>query len=393
MSQHFDIIVAGAGMVGACAALSLARQGFKVGLIEPAQLAQESLGADAPYDLRVSAISPTSQAILSALGVWQKLDQQRLCFYEQMVIWHEHGNARIHFDSVELAREYLGVIVENRQIILALHRACEDEQSIEWYSGEKIDALHENSEQQLSLQLASKINLTADLLIAADGRGSVTRELAGIERTTGDYQQRAIVANVTTTEAHQATAWQRFLNTGPLAFLPLSNGQSSIVWSCDNALADAMLDADDATFCIALGEAMEFQLGEVLNVGQRLSFPLEWHSCHQWLKNRVLLIGDAAHGVHPLAGQGVNLGFSDVELLAQKIVGLNQAWQPKKLRQFERQRRSETALATHAFSGLKWLYGVDSWPLNRVSDTGMKLVQANPALKRVLMLQALRNMA
>jgi len=393
VSQHFDIVVAGAGMVGACAALSLARQGFKIGLIEPAKMTQEVLASDAEYDLRVSAISPTSQAILASLGVWQRMDEQRLCFYEQMAIWHEHGNARIQFDSADLAREHLGVIVENRQIVQALHRACEGEQNIEWFIGETITALNENTEKGMSLQLSSAIKLSADLLIAADGRASSTRELAGIEKTTGDYEQRAIVANVVTAKSHQATAWQRFLSTGPLAFLPLANGQSSIVWSCDNALAEEMLDASDNAFCAALGEAMEFQLGEVSSVGQRLSFPLGWHSCSQWLKNRVLLIGDAAHGVHPLAGQGVNLGFSDVDLLTRKIGGLDQAWHAKKLRQFERQRKSETAFATHAFSGLKWIYGIDNWPVNQIRDLGMQLLQANPVARRSLMAQALRNLA
>ena len=393
MSQDFDIVVAGAGMVGACAALSLARQGFKIGLIEPAELTQDTLDSDAEYDLRVSAISPTSQEILTSLGVWQRMHQQRLCFYEQMVIWHEHGNACIRFDSVDLAREHLGAIVENRQIVQALHRACEDEQNIEWFNGETIVDLKENSQQGVSLQLLSGTCLSADLLIAADGRTSNTRKLAGIERITGDYKQRAIVANVVTTQSHQATAWQRFLSTGPLAFLPLANGQSSIVWSCDNGLAEEMLDCSDKDFCAALGEAMEFQLGEVSSVGKRLSFPLGWHSCNQWLKNRVLLIGDAAHGVHPLAGQGVNLGFSDVDLLTRKIGGLDQAWNTKKLRQFERQRKSETSLATHAFSGLKWIYGIDNWPVNQIRDLGMQLVQANPVARRSLMSQALRNLA
>jgi len=393
MAQHYDIVVSGAGMVGACAALALARQGFKIGLVEPAELAREPLDTDAEYDLRVSAISPTSQAILSKLGVWQSLDRQRLGFYEQMSIWHENGEARIDFDCVEIAREHLGVIVENRQIVHALHHACENEQNIEWFSGEKIVALNENSAQALSLQLSSGINIGGDLLIAAEGRGSASRDLAGIEIMTGDYQQRAIVANVSTSQAHRSTAWQRFLSTGPLAFLPLANGQSSIVWSCDDALAADMIEADDDAFCTALGEAMEFQLGDVLSVSQRLSFPLGWHSSHQWLKNRVLLIGDAAHGVHPLAGQGVNLGFSDVDLLCQKIGDLDHPWQVKKLRQYERQRKSETALATHSFSALKWIYGIDRWPLTGLRDLGMQLLQANPAGKRLLMSQALRNMA
>lgn len=393
MAQHFDIIVIGAGMVGASAALSLSRQGFCVALIEASELSKQAIATGSEYDLRVSAISPTSQQILSRLGIWQALDSDRVCYYEQMVIWHEQGEASINFDSVELARESLGAIVENRQIVRALHRACEAEPDIECYAPDCIETLVENSEERVGLKLSSGVELSADLLIAADGRGSPTRELAGLQVTNGDYRQRAIVANVETTQPHQFTAGQRFLTTGPLAFLPLANGQSSIVWSCDNDLAEQMMGVDDTEFCRAIGEAFEHRLGDIQSVSRRQQFPLVWHSCEQWLKQRVLLIGDAAHGVHPLAGQGVNLGFSDVELLTQMIGPLDIAWQWKSLRCFERQRKSETALATHAFSGLKWIYGVDNWPVNRLRDLGMRLVQANPGCRRLLMRQALRNMA
>ncbi len=393
MMQRFDVIVTGAGMVGASVALFLSKSGFRVALIEAAELSYKTIAPGSEYDLRVSAISPTSQKILKRLGIWQALDSTRVCYYEQMAIWHQGGNARIRFDCVELAQQSLGAIVENRQIVQALHYACDAEPNIEWYSPDHIDTLIDNNEEHVHLKLASNIELSADLLIAADGRCSPTRQLAGLETINGDYRQRAIVANVDTEYSHRFTAWQRFLRTGPLAFLPLENGQSSIVWSCDNELAEQLMNVEDADFCQALSDAFEFQLGEVRAVGQRQQFPLVWHSCEQWLKQRVLLIGDAAHSVHPLAGQGVNLGFSDVELLTHFIGSSASAWDRKRLRRYERQRKSETALATHAFSGLKWIYGEEGWPISRLRDLGMRLVQANPACRRRLMQQALCNMA
>jgi len=201
------------------------------------------------------------------------------------------------------------------------------------------------------------------------------------------------VANVKTELPHQHTAWQRFLSSGPLAMLPLANGESSIVWSCDTELARQLLAMDDINFCDALGLAFEHKLGQVGSIGKRLSFPLGWHSCDQWLLGRVLLIGDAAHGVHPLAGQGVNLGFSDVELLTQLVGGLERPWQRAKLRQFERQRKSQTVTATHLFSSLKWIYGSDNDALSRLRDFGMQRIQKNAWCRRLLMLQAIRNMA
>ena len=187
--------------------------------------------------------------------------------------------------------------------------------------------------------------IEAGLLIAADGRHSPTRALAGIEIRSGGYRQSAIVANVDTTVAHRHTAWQRFLSTGPLAFLPLANGQSSIVWSCDDALAERVLGLDERAFCDALGEAFEYRLGDVEASSERRSFPLGWHHCERWLQGRVLLIGDAAHSVHPLAGQGVNLGFSDVELCANLIGECRDVIPLGRLRRYERQRNSETRSA------------------------------------------------
>ena len=384
------MIVAGAGMVGACAALALARDRRRVALIEARPPAPIADAAD--YDLRVSAISPRSRAWLETLGIWQQLDPARVCYYEQMQIWHQHGSASVSFDAVDIARDNLGAIVENRLLQQALHQACQNQAEIEWFMPDSIEAIVANDNTGVEIRLASGRNLEAGLLLAADGRASPTRQQAGIEAQSGDYDQTAFVANVDTELPHQQIAWQRFLSTGPLAFLPLSNGQSSIVWSCDNDFAEELRGLDEAAFCHALGEAFEYKLGAVTACGERLGFPLAWHQCEDWLRGRVLLIGDAAHGVHPLAGQGVNLGFSDVELLSRQLGDSGTRIRHQHLRRYARQRRSETWVATQSFSGLKWLYGLEQGSLTALRDLGMRTVDKVPWIKRVLMQKAVQNL-
>ena len=392
MNSRFDIIVAGAGLVGTCTAVSLARCGFSVAIIEAAPMVAETAAEDDVYDLRVSAISPASQRILSRIGAWEAIDQNRVCHYEQMSIWHEHGDASVDFDCAQLGRDSLGAIVENSRILGALLRVGEKQANIEWFRGDRIASLEKNSALALALKLESGIHLQTQLLVVADGRYSNTRSLAGFDLIGGSYDQSAIVANVETEIAHQYTARQRFLETGPLAFLPLANGQSSIVWSCDALPVLELMQLDDDSFREALGAAFEYRLGKITGIGERRSFPLGWHGCEQWLRGRVLLIGDAAHGVHPLAGQGLNLGFSDVEVLTDLIGGLENPWNQLKLRQYERQRKSETLVATHLFSWLKHWYGVDHTLPNLTRDLGMRLIQASPWCKRQLMHRAMRNM-
>ena len=390
-SSKFDIVISGAGMVGACAALALAGKGFRIAIIEAAPPRESDKVNDENYDLRVSAISPRSRNILEQHGIWQQLDSQRVCYYEQMHIWHQHGTASVAFDAVDLVRDNLGAIVENRLLQQTIYRACEREVKIEWFMPDSIEVLLENHVHGVELQLGSGFCLTAELLLAADGRNSPTRNLAGIDAQAGQYRQTAIVANVDTELPHRFTAWQRFLSTGPLAFLPLANGQSSIVWSCDDDQVGQLVDATDDEFCDALTEAFESKLGRVNSCSARMSFPLGWHHCEHWLKRRVLLIGDAAHSVHPLAGQGVNLGFSDVETLTQLIGERSETIPQKQLRRYERQRKSETWLAGTGFGALKWLYGLDQKWVTTARNLGMRVVDETPWFKRAIMEKAIQN--
>ncbi len=390
-SASFDVIVAGAGMVGASTALAMAGKGFRVAIIEPAAPRDKINISDEVYDLRVSAISPRSRGVLQQLGVWQQLADERVCYYEQMHIWHQHGQASVAFDAVDLARSNLGAIVENRLLQQTLYQVCERESRIEWFMPDQIETLLENNARGVELRLNSGRCLSAGLLLAADGRNSPTRTLAGIDVQHGQYRQTAIVANVETEYPHRHTAWQRFLSTGPLAFLPLANGQSSIVWSCDDEFAAQLDVATDDEFCDALGKAFEFKLGRVGSCSARMSFPLGWHHCQHWLKDRVLLIGDAAHSVHPLAGQGVNLGFSDVDVLTQLVGDRSDYIQHKQLRRYERQRKSETWVAGNSFGALKWIYGLDQKWVTRLRDIGMRVVDETPWFKRALLEKAIQN--
>ncbi len=388
---EFDIAVAGAGMVGACAAYALALNGYRVALIEASPEPTETRHDNDEYDLRVSAISPRSRAILDALGIWRRLPAARVCYYEQMSIWHQHGSARVEFDAVDIARDNLGAIVENRLIQDALQQACRELTGIHWYRPDRVAALLDDDEAGLTLRLESGVVLRAQLLLAADGRHSPTRRLAGIQVRAGSYGQTALVANVTTEQPHAYTAWQRFLATGPLAFLPLANGQSSIVWSCDDDFAAEMAVLDDADFRAALSDAFEYRLGAVTACSERQQLPLVWQACDDWLMRRVLLIGDAAHAVHPLAGQGVNLGFSDVDLLAQLLVDASRPIGLRPLRRYARQRKSETWLAGQGFGALKWLYGQSQPPLVMLRDLGMRAVENTPWFKRALIHKAVQN--
>lgn len=391
MKQKFEILVLGAGMVGATTALALARHGYSVALVErqDTDLLNEELPEN--IDSRVSAVSPASQQLLQELGVWKEVTLLRSCDYHKMVVWHENGSASMQFDSEQIGIGHLGTIVENRLLQAVLLKHLKHLPNVQIFKQQQIESVHQ-TDIEVQVVTSSGQQLQAELLIAADGRESTVRKLLHLPATTGSYRQTAIVANVTTELPHQHTAWQRFLETGPLAFLPLSTGQSSIVWSADSEFADELMGLSDDDFRRQLSKAFELTLGDVTATSQRMAFPLSWHTANQWLAGRVLLIGDAAHGVHPLAGQGVNLGFGDVVALKQILLPGQPAFQARLLRGFERQRKAETITATHLFSALKFMYGQSSPVLCRVRDMGMSFVDKNRMIKRLVLQSAVHNM-
>ena len=388
MSQ-FDILIAGGGLIGSTAALALSRQGFSVALIE-AQASVEP--TTEKYDLRVSAISPGSQEFLDSLNLWAALPAERVCYYEQMRIWHDAGEAEVAFDAGALGKNQLGAIVENGQLLHVLNQASESESRLAIYRPSRVAEILHNDSTKVSIRLDSGEQLTSNLLLVAEGRNSSTRELAGISAQPRSYHQRAIVANVDTEKPHQFTAWQRFLHTGPLAFLPLANGDCSIVWSCDDPLAQRLMDSPDTEFCRELSMAYQEKLGQVVSTSARASFPLMTHWCEQWIKDSVVLLGDSAHSVHPLAGQGVNLGFSDVQMLSEMLRETSNLQDLSSLRRYERERKSDTWLASKGFSLLKAFYGNSNPVVTGVRDLGMRLVNQNALLKRSMISKAIDNM-
>lgn len=281
-TKVFDILVVGGGMTGTALALGLSQQGWKVGLIEGGERAA-LLQASAPvqsvadFEPRVSAISMASQKVLESLGVWEGVVAGRHCPYQGMTVWDGDGTGRIHFEAAELQARALGTIVENRSIVRALFEAIESS-TVELIDGVKVTGSWLDGDQR-GIELSDGRKLGARLVVAADGANSRMRQWVGLPTREWDYDQQAIVCTVRTAQSHRYTAWQRFSQTGPLAFLPLltENGDEnfcSIVWSQDTHEAHRLMTLDDAAFTAELERAIERELGAVESISKRFAFPL-----------------------------------------------------------------------------------------------------------------------
>ena len=393
----FDVAIVGGGPVGACAAALLARGAaggsgaLRVALLEPG--APAPLPADAPLEARVVALSRASEHILTRAGAWARIRGPRLSPYERMRIWHESVAADseqvLVFDAADAGEPNLGFIAENRLLQTALLGAFTDAGG--HLEPAQLSAL-EITDAGVNLTANGRV-LSARLVVGADGAQSTVRRAAGLTAAVCDYHQTAIVASVATARPHQATAWQRFMHDGTLAFLPLADGTSSLVWSADDDLAAGLLGATASGFAQQLDRASDLALGSTRLVSERTSFPLRRLAAQRYVAQRVALVGDAAHVVHPLAGQGVNLGLMDAAALAQLVLAAaGEREDPgalSVLRAYERWRKSEVALMGTAIDAFDRLLAHGSGPLARVAQRGLSWVNRSQELRRFFIRRAL----
>lgn len=388
----YDLIIVGGGMVGLALASRLAQTQLKIAVIDPKPV---DMNWDrTKYDLRVSAITRASQQLLDEIGAWSFIEQEEKTAYRRMYVWDgEASRGKIEFDAKLLAEPNLGHIIENRVLRRSLFQAIKPYRNIHFLSPQKCAQVSYQSEQAI-IELADGKSISAKLLVAADGAMSWLRKNSFINMKQNPYGHKAIVATIKTEKPHQDTAWQRFDHNGPLAFLPLTDEHHcSIVWSVKSDYADQLMALKDKEFLQRLEQTFECALGQCQETSQRVAFPLIERTAECLVKDRIALMGDAAHTIHPLAGQGVNLGFSDVEELAQLIEKSNGKQQDiglkRNLRPYERARKGEIFMMQKAMQGFKLLFEQHMPLIQMTRSYGLALTNQHPLLKQQLIKQAM----
>ncbi|KJH81210.1 2-octaprenyl-3-methyl-6-methoxy-1,4-benzoquinol hydroxylase [Pseudomonas fluorescens] len=395
MELRADLLIVGAGMVGSALALALQGSGLQVLLLDGSPMSVKPFDAQAAFEPRVSALSTASQRILDRLGVWEGITARRASPYTDMHVWDGSGTGQIHFSAASLHAEALGHIVENRVVQDALLDRLHD-CDLGLLANARLEQMRRSGDDWL-LTLADGRTLRAPLVIAADGANSAVRRLTGVATREWDYLHHAIVTSVRTARAHRMTAWQRFTDNGPLAFLPLErDGQHdwcSIVWSTTPDEAQRLMALDDSAFCNELERAFEGQLGTVLSADPRLCVPLRQRHAKRYVAEGLALIGDAAHTIHPLAGQGVNLGFLDAAVLAEVLLQAaargERLADVKVLSRYERRRMPHNLALMAAMEGFERLFQADPLPVRWLRNTGLKLVDRLPEAKALFVREAL----
>jgi 2-octaprenylphenol hydroxylase len=389
------VLVAGAGVVGLATAALLATgrcaDRLRIAVLDARPIPRWR--AD-EIDARVYALSRASQQLLAHVGAWRRIADTRAAPYTRMRVWEgldAYGSAALDFDSADIGEPDLGHIVEDSLLRAALADVITAAPRAQLVIGAEIEAVATEAADVVAA-LGGRGSMRGALLLAADGSDSAVRRLAGLPVAGHRYEQTAIVTHVTSSKPHEDTAWQRFLPGGPLALLPLADGSSSIVWSLPTPEAERLLAASDTDFLAELGTASAAVLGELTACSRRSSFPLQALHALRYTAPRVALLGDAAHTVHPLAGQGMNLGFLDAASVASVIEDALLAGEDigdlKVLRRYERQRKGNNLAMLAAFDGLNRLFGLPAWaaPLRAL---GLRAVDAAHPVKRLLMRQAL----
>ena len=391
-----DIAIIGAGVVGLASALSLAPTGLQIALFDrqPKPSAGPRGVALNEWDRRVTALTPESIRFLKSLDVWPSIEEsKRGGAYTDMFVWDSEGTGHVHFTATDLNIESLGTIVESSLTTQALISATEAAPNISIHWGMRLESMDIGAEG-VRFTTSSGEYVIADMTIGADGGRSKSRGLAGMRTREWRYGQNAIVATIRVKPHHSHACWQAFLPSGPLALLPLADDElCSIVWSLDDALSEQWIQADHDAFVAGLNRALSGRGPQVLEVSERQMFPLI--QCHavDYSKGRFVLVGDAAHSIHPLAGQGINLGLSDAHTLGSEILWAHQCatdWRsPRVLSRYERQRKGTNLSMMATMQAFKWGFSSKNPGVTLMRNVGLNSVDALPMAKRWFVQQAI----
>jgi len=374
--KECDVIVIGGGMIGLAFANELSqKKNCSITIVEP-NTSNPSIKKT--FHTRVSAITPSSEVYLKSLNIWDDIKRKQV--FVATKVWDQNSQGRLNFNAKDENMEHLGYIIENDLIQSALFGAI-DKSKIEYINAKLIDL--KKTDYGYEVKLDNQSSLSCRLLVGADGANSQVRSLAAIDVTERDYQQKAIIANIVGEKPFQKTTWQRFLSDSIIALLPLSENQASIVWSCKNHLAEELTKLEHEKFNLYLSEAVEYRFGNLELESDRQVFPLIERSAKDYTKPNLALIGDAAHNIHPLAGQGVNLGFADAkELNLQLIVNSDKVLGDfSVLRKYARARRLDNELMAKAMTGLDWIFKENNEPLRFLRGLGMNVIDETQILK------------
>jgi 2-octaprenylphenol hydroxylase len=377
-----DIVIVGGGVVGLSLAVALGRSNISVALVEAHK--PETDWPQDSIDMRVYAITRASERFFKQLGIWDAIQHSGVSPFRDIHVWDATGSGEIHFDAAELGQPWLGHIIEARVIVKTLVEMLASLSSVQLFCPNAVQGIDELDGKQI-VELDNGIKLTGNLLVGADGMNSRVRDYANIHAQVSSYGQQALVAVIETEKSHQETAWQRFLPTGPLAFLPLRDGQSSIVWSATSQVAENLMALDQQQFCASLAEAFDHRLGDIISSSERVLFPLHRQHASHYVKPGIALAGDAAHVIHPLAGQGVNLGLSDVQeltaVLCQAIECERNPGSYAVLRRYERARKGDNLAMMTAMDGFKNLFGSTVPPVKWARNFGLNLIDTATPIK------------
>ena len=384
----YDVLIVGGGLSGLTSALALARCGFQVVLSDREP---EAVMARADRDGRTTAIAASGRAMLEALGIWDELSTEAEPILDIRV---SDGDSRhfLHYDHREVGDLAMGHIIENAPLKRALFDAVKAHDGVSYLPDAAIGEI-DVEPGHLNADLANGKRLRARLLIGADGRASKVRHLAGIRVTRLDYRQTSLVFNVGHTRPHRGIAHERFLPGGPLAFLPMAENRSSVVWTERTETARSLFELSDADLAGALSARFDDCLGALEIIGGRWSYPLSLVNAERQTAPRLVLVGDAAHGIHPIAGQGFNLGLRDIAALADELAGAARLGLdiggPEVIRRFQSTRRFDIMTLVLATDGLNRLFSNDIAPLRALRSGGLGLVNRIPPLKRLFMRHAM----